>query len=401
MHELQTVLIYVVPILLVITVIVVVHELGHFLTARAFGVAVDRFSIGFGRPVLSWRDRSGVEWRVGWLPLGGYVKFAGDENAASVPDRTDLAAMRAAIVAEEGLGAERKYLPFKPLWQRSLVVVAGPLANFVLATALFAAVFGALGERLVSNRVAEVVPAGAAARAGFQVGDVVLTADGHDIRGFQDLQDYVQYRAGVPIDFGVDRAGRRLRLVGTPDTELVASPFGGAQPVGHLGLAARGGVWKRYSPLQAVERGASQTWKVASTTVFYLGRVVRGEVSADQFHSLLGMGKATGSYTQEAISDAKAARVDPVLPIALLLVEVTASISVSIGLLNLLPVPTLDGGHLLFYAYELITKHPPRAGIQAAGFRAGLALLVGLMLFATWNDLQRLRVFQFVGSFFS
>ena len=401
MHELQTALIYVLPFLLVITVVVVVHELGHFLTARAFGVAVDQFSIGFGRAIMSWRDRSDVEWRIGWLPLGGYVKFAGDENAASMPDRTDLVAMRAAIVANEGVGAERKYLPFKPLWQRALVVVAGPLANFILATALFAIVFGAVGEPLVSRRVAQVVPGGAAARAGFEVGDVVLSADGHAVRSFRDLQAYVQYRAGIPIAFVVARAGRRAHLVGTPDVETIRNPVGGTQAVGRLGLGAQGGVWKRYGPAEAVERGASETWNVASGTLFYIGRVIRGQVSADQFSSILGMGKATGSFTQEAIADAKAARVNPSLPIAIILVEVAATISVSVGLLNLLPVPTLDGGHLLFYAYELITKHPPRAGIQAAGFRAGLALLVGLMLFATWNDLQRLRVFQFVGGLFS
>ena len=401
MHELQTALIYVVPFLLVITLLVVVHELGHFLTARAFGVAVDRFSIGFGRAIMSWRDRSGVEWRIGWLPLGGYVKFAGDENAASMPDHTNLAAMRAAIVAAEGAGAELKYLPFKPLWQRTLVVLAGPMANFLLATVLFSIFLAIFGEPLTAPRIAEVAPGGAAAQAGFRTGDVVLSGGGQRFDSFQDMQAYVQYRAGIPIDFTVMRGEARLHLIATPAKASEVSPFGGAQTVGRLGLIARGGVIKRYGPIQATVRGAEKTWEVASTTVFYLGRIVSGQVGADQLHSVVGIAHASGSITQQAVASARDAGVSWVVGVAYFLIQLAALMSVSVGLLNLLPVPTLDGGHLLFYAYELFTKHPPRAGIQAAGFRAGLALLVGLMLFATWNDLQRLRVFQLVGGLFS
>ncbi len=401
MHELQTALIYVVPFLLVITLLVVVHELGHFLTARAFGVAVDRFSIGFGRAIASWHDRSGVEWRIGWLPLGGYVRFAGDQNAASVPDQTDLTAMRAVIVANEGVGSELKYLPFKPLWQRALVVLAGPMANFVLATVLFSIFLGFFGEPVTSPRIAEVVPGSAAAQAGFQPGDVVLSGGGRTFDSFQDMQAFVQYRAGVPIDFTVLRGDTQLHLTATPATASEASPFGGAQTVGRLGLGARGGLIKRYGPIEAVARGAEKTWEVAATTIFYLGRIVSGQVGADQLHSVVGIAHASGSITQQAVASAHEAGVSWVVGVAYFLIQLAALMSVSVGLLNLLPVPTLDGGHLLFYAYELITKHPPRAGIQAAGFRAGLALLVGLMLFATWNDLQRLRVFQFVGSLFS
>ena len=402
MHDLpQTVVIFVAPFLLVITLLVVVHELGHFLTARAFGVSVERFSIGFGRAIASWRDKAGTEWRIGWLPLGGYVKFAGDDNIASVPDRTDLNSVRAAIVAAEGPGAERKYLPFKPLWQRALVVVAGPLANFLLAVVLFAIFLGAFGEPLTSTRVTLVVPGSAAARAGFVAGDAVLAGDGKRFDSFQDMQSYVQYRSGVPIDFTVERGSGHVHLTATPAAATEKSPFGGTQTVGRLGLGARGGVLKRYGPVAAVERGLEKTWEVTSATVFYLGRIVTGQVGADQIHSGVGIAYASGSITQQAIASAREAHVSGLVAVTYFLIQLAALMSVSVGLLNLLPIPTLDGGHLLFYAYELITKHPPRAGIQAAGFRAGLALLVGLMLFATWNDLQRLRVFQFVGSLFS
>jgi len=402
MHDLpQTALFYVAPFLAVITVIVVIHELGHFLTARAFGVAVDRFSIGFGRAIVSWRDRAGVEWRIGWLPLGGYVKFAGDENIASVPDQTDLNAVRDAIVAAEGPGAELKYLPFKPLWQRALVVVAGPMANFLLATALFSILFGAFGEQVVSTRIDRVVPGSAAAGAGFLPGDRLLAVDGHKVTTFQDMQEYVGVRLGVPIDFTLDRLNRRLHLTATPTAFAQSNPAGGTAKVGRLGIEARGGAHKRYGAVEAVGRGAEETWKVASSTMFYLGRMVTGQASGDQLTGILGMAHASGTLTKDAVATAKVAGVGWWVTVSYSLIAMAALVSVSVGLLNLLPVPTLDGGHLLFYGYELITKHPPRAGIQAAGFRAGLALLVGLMLFATWNDLQRLRVFQFVGSLFS
>ncbi|MEO8813399.1 MAG: M50 family metallopeptidase, partial [Caulobacteraceae bacterium] len=389
------------PFLLVVTVIVTIHELGHFLTAKAFGVAIDRFSIGFGRPIAMRRDRSGVEWRIGWLPLGGYVKFAGDGNAAGVPDGTDLAAARARIVAQEGAGAEAKYMPFKPLWQRALIVAAGPGANFVLAAALFSFFFGAFGEPVTSTRVDEVVPGGAAAAAGFQAGDTVLTADGRPMASFQDLQYYVQYRAGTPIDFGVRRGGTVLHMTARPTLARESSPFGGRQDVGRLGLAARGGELRRFGPLQAVRAGVSKTWEVTATTVFYLGRIVTGKVGADQLHSFVGIAHASGSMTKDAVAAAHDARISWLVAAAYFLIQLAALMSVSVGILNLLPIPVLDGGHLLFYAYESIARRPVGARAQAAGYRVGLALLVGLMLFATWNDLQQLRVFRFLGSLFS
>ena len=240
MAALQNAFLIVVPFLIVITLIVTVHELGHFLTARVFGVAVDRFSVGFGRALVSRRDRAGVEWRIGWLPLGGYVRFAGDENAASLPDRQDLADLRARIVADEGVGAERKYLHFKPLWQRALIVVAGPAANFLLSIALFSLFFAVFGEPMTSTRVDSVVTGGAAARAGFAPGDVVTRMDGKPLRSCEDLQSFVQYRAGVPIVFTVERAGHELGLTVTPTAVSQPSVFGGSQSVCRLGLIARG-----------------------------------------------------------------------------------------------------------------------------------------------------------------
>ena len=391
---------YVLPFLIVITVVVTIHELGHFVTARAFGVAIDRFSIGFGRALLAWKDRRGVEWRLGWLPLGGYVRFAGDDNAASVPDQTDLATMRAAIVEREGPGAERKYLHFKPLWQRALIVAAGPAANFALAVVLFSLCIALFGQPMSATRV-EVDPAGAAARAGFQSGDVLLRADGRPLRSFEDVQFYVQFRAGEPIDFTVGRGGRPLHLVVRPAAVQVSSPFGGAETIGRLGLTAPLGRLRRYGPIEALGMGLAKTGEVTATTIFYLGRIVSGQVGADQLHSFVGIAHASGAITKQAVALAHNAGVSWVIATAFFLIQLAALLSVSVGLLNLLPIPVLDGGHLLFYAYEGVVRRPLRASVQAAGYRVGLALLVGLMLFATWNDLQRLRVFHFFGSLFS
>jgi regulator of sigma E protease len=396
----QNAIVYVLPFLFLITVIVTIHELGHFVTARAFGVAIDRFSIGFGRALLSWKDRAGVEWRIGWLPFGGYVRFAGDENIASVPDKTDLETMRAAIVAREGSGAENRYLPFKPLWQRALIVVAGPAANFVLAVVLFSIVFAVFGEPLSTTRV-DVVPAEAAANAGFQSGDVILRADGHSMRNFEDIQFYVQFRAGAPIDFTVGRVGRQIHLVVRPAAVQVPSPFGGNETIGRLGLTAPLGKLQRFGPIEAVGMGVSKTFDVTTTTLFYLGRIVSGQVGANQLHSFIGIAHASGAMTKQAVAVAHDARISWVVATAFFLLQLAGLLSVSVGLLNLFPIPVLDGGHLLFYAYEWVAGRPLHARVQAAGYRVGLALLVGLMLFATWNDLQRLRAFHFFGSLFS
>ena len=196
----QSALITIASFLFVLTFVVTVHELGHFAAAKSMRVAVDRFSIGFGRAIASWYDKSGVEWRIGWIPLGGYVRFAGDENAASVPDKEDLEEMRHWILAEEGPQALKRYFHFKPLWQRAVVVAAGPFSNFVLSSVLFALLLGVFGELTLPARVAAVQPGSAAERAGFHAGDQVLAVDGHRIQGFEEMSRYVRMRAGDSIE---------------------------------------------------------------------------------------------------------------------------------------------------------------------------------------------------------
>jgi regulator of sigma E protease len=398
---LHTALISIVPYVVMISLIITIHELGHFLTAKACGVAIDRFSLGFGSALVKWRDRSGVEWRIGWIPLGGYVKFAGDENAASVPDQNDLRALRAAIVAREGPGAERRYLAFKPLWQRALIVLAGPAANFLLAAAIFAGFFMYFGHSNTPPVIKEVIPAEAGARAGLQAGDRIIAVDGKAVASFEQLQFYVQYRGGVPMDISIIRRGEPINVRVRPDIDREPSAFGGDQAVGRLGLLATPAEMRRVDPVQAIGLGVSQTYQVSATTLFYLGRIVTGQVGADQLHSVVGMVHASGAITRQAMTAAHNSGVSWVYAEVFFLSQLAAVMSVSIGLLNLLPIPTLDGGHLMFFAYEWFARRPAAARVQAAGYRAGLALLVGLMLFATWNDVERLRLFRVFGTLFS
>ena len=393
------------PFVIVLGLVVTIHELGHFLAAKACGVAVDVFSIGFGRAILSWRDRSGTEWRLAWIPLGGYVRFAGDENAASAPSSAEeLAELRREVLEREGPAALKSYFHFKPIWQRAIVVAAGPAANFVLSITVLSVLLGIVGERSLPARIDQVQAGAPAAVAGFVSGDLIQQADGKPIDSFQALQEYVQIRAGSPIRFVVSRAGHPVTLTATPVLHDMDNGMGGHQKIGVLGLTAVNRpsdiIYHHYSPLGAVRAGAERTWDMLSTTVFILKRLVSGQVPADQLSGPLGIAQLSSQVVHAGAAGAPNFGLK-LLGAAANLLTLAAVLSVSVGFMNLLPVPVLDGGHLLFYAYEAVARRPLGARIQAAGYRVGLALLLGLMLFATWNDVHRLRVFQFLGGLFS
>ena len=400
---LQDAVIYSLPWLLLLTLIITVHELGHFLAAKACGVAIDQFSIGFGHALASWRDRSGVQWRIGWIPLGGYVRFAGDENAASVPDQNDLNQLRQDIIKSEGAAAVGRYFHFKPLWQRAFITVAGPAANFVLAIVIFTTILLVFGAHQLPARVAQIVPGSAAEAAGFKAGDIIVRADGRNVRAFDDVQEVVQIRGGLPTLFIVQRGHENISIIATPRWKSVSDSIAGEQRIGQLGIAPnqdpKDFVVVKYDPWSALVAGTRQTWRTLQMSVFGLGRILTGQISADQLHGPLGIAHMTGNLVK---ASAEAA---PNLKSLLLfgggnLLKFAAIISVGIGFMNLLPVPVLDGGHLMFYAIEAATSRPVSAHIQAAGFRVGLALVLGLMLFATWNDLQQSQVFKFIGGLF-
>jgi len=360
------------PFLFVLTLVVFFHELGHFVVARWAGVRVLVFSIGFGPELFGFNDRRGTRWKVCAIPLGGYVKFFGDENAASVPDQTTLATM-----SEE----ERRHsFVYQPVGRRAGIVVAGPLANFVLAITIFASLFMLFGKPSTSARVDAVQPGSAAEAAGFQSGDVVLSINGRTIESFSDMQQIVSTSAGETLVFEVDRGGgQRITLKATPTLKEVKDRFGNVHRQGILGITrspSPGDVnFQPVGPLKAVVLGCERTWFVIERTLSYIGGVVSGREAADQLGGPIRIAQVSGQVASEGLTS---------------LLSLAAVLSVSIGLLNLFPVPLLDGGHLLFYGIEALRGKPLSERAQEVGFRIGLAIVVMLMIFATYNDILHL-----------
>ncbi|WEK48806.1 MAG: RIP metalloprotease RseP [Candidatus Kaistia colombiensis] len=362
---------YLIPFLFVLTIVVFFHELGHFLVARWCGVRVKAFSIGFGPELIGFNDRRGTRWKISAIPLGGYVKFLGDEDAASTPSRAAIETM-----AEE----DRKDTFFaKNVWQRAAIVAAGPIANFILAIVIFAGIFAVYGREVTSARVDQIVPGGAAEAAGFQVGDLVLSIDGSPISSFSDLQRIVSASADETLSIRVERAGSEVTLQATPQRREVTDRFGNVHKIGQLGLSrsATGGDVKleRFSPPQAVWQGAKETWFIVTRTFDYIGGIFTGRESTEELGGPIRVAQVSGQVATLGV---------------VALINLAAILSVSIGLLNLFPVPMLDGGHLLFYLLEIIRGRPLSERAQDIGFRIGLAAVLMLMIFTTWNDIIHL-----------
>ena len=362
---------YVVPFLFVLTVVVFFHELGHFLMARLCGIKVLVFSIGFGPEIAGFNDRYGTRWKISAVPLGGYVKFFGDDNAASVPDQAAAASMS---------DADRKdSFMFQPVGLRAAVVAAGPIANFILAIAIFAAIFMTVGKQTTSARVDTVQPASAAEAAGFKPGDLVTAINGEKIESFSDMQRIVSISAGETLSIDVDRGGAPINLKAAPQLKELKDNFGNVHRLGVLGISrsmSPGDIkTEKAGPLRAIVMGAQETWFVVDRTLAYIGGVFVGREAADQLGGPIRIAQVSGQVATAGFTA---------------LIHLTAVLSVSIGLLNLFPIPLLDGGHLLFYAIETIRGRPLSERAQEVGFRIGLAVVVMLMIFATFNDILRL-----------
>ena len=362
---------YLIPFLFVLTVVVFFHELGHFLVARWCGVRVMVFSVGFGPELLGFTDRYGTRWKLAAIPLGGYVKFFGDENAASVPDQSAVASMSA---------EERRYSFFhKPVSQRAAVVAAGPIANFILAIVIFAAVFSIYGRQSSSARVDAVQTGSAAADAGFHPGDVVLSIDGRTVNSFSDMQRIVGANAGRTLEFKVDRGGAPVTLRATPALKQGKDGFGNKYCQAVLGvirsMTPAEVKTESVGPLTAIGLGISETWFIIERTFSYIGGIFVGRECADQLGGPIRIAQISGQVASVSFAA---------------LMHLTAMLSVSIGLLNLFPVPLLDGGHLVFYAIEAARGRPLSERAQEIGFRIGLALVLMLMIFATFNDIIHL-----------
>jgi regulator of sigma E protease len=358
---------YVVPFLFVLTIVVFFHELGHFLIARWCGVRVVTFSIGFGPELIGFNDRHGTRWKLAAIPLGGYVKFFGDENAASVPDSETIGQM-----SEE---ERRESFFYKPVSQRAAIVAAGPIANFILAIVIFAAVFTLYGKQAAPARVETVQPNSAAQAAGFQPSDLIVSINGRKIDTFTDMQRVVSSSAGQPLDIEIDRGGARTTVKATPTLTEIKDNFGNVHRIGVLGITGARGEPVKVDPLTAVKLGVEETWFVVERTLSYIGGVVVGKESADQLGGPIRIAQVSGQVATAGF---------------VALIHLAAVLSISIGLLNLFPIPLLDGGHLLFYAIEAIRGRPLSDRAQEYGFRIGLAIVLLLMIFATFNDILHL-----------
>jgi len=377
-----SILIYVGAFLSVLTVVVFFHELGHFSIARLCGVRVETFSIGFGRELFGWNDSKGTRWKICLLPLGGYVKFWGDESAASTPDGEALKKM---TPAEQAVSFHHKSLP-----QKMAVVMAGPLANFVLALVILTALYTVLGRTVTVPRVDGVQPGSAAEQAGFKPGDIVRTINGRVIEDFADLQRNVMLASGDSLLIEISRDGQALQLVATPRLEEFTDPYGNVQRRGLLGIMhtadAADQVRHKVGPLSAFALGAKEVYYIVDQTFVYIGRVFAGKEGADQMGGPLRIAQISGQVAQVSIAA---------------LIHLTAVLSVSIGLINLFPVPMLDGGHLMFYVIEAVIRRPVNPRVLDFSYRIGFAAVISLMIFVTWNDLVNLHVVDFLTGLFS
>jgi len=363
---------YIIPFLFVLTIVVFFHELGHFLVARWAGVKVLTFSLGFGPELAGFNDRHGTRWKISAIPLGGYVKFFGDESEASTPASSETLA---SMTEEERAGS----FHHKKVGPRAAIVAAGPIANFILAIVIFTCLFTFFGKPSTTARVDKVEAGSAAAKADFQVGDVVTAIDGKVIGSFSDMQRIVGVRAGDTLNFTIKRGDSSLQLKGTPELREVKDSFGNVHRLGVLGItratAPGDVVTERVDPATALWLGVKETWFVVERTLAYIGGVFTGREAADQVGGPLRIAQISGQVATIGLAA---------------LVHLAAVLSISIGLLNLFPVPLLDGGHLLFYAVEAVRGRPLSERAQEMGFRIGLGLVLMLMVFATYNDILHL-----------
>ncbi|MGF6255901.1 RIP metalloprotease RseP [Ensifer sp. LBL] len=360
---------YVIPFLLVLTLLVFVHEMGHYLVGRWSGIRILAFSIGFGPELVGWTDRHGTRWKLAAIPLGGYVKFYGDEDAASVPDYKRLEALAPEERSQTFLGAK--------LWKRAATVAAGPIANFILAIAIFAVLFSVYGRQVADPVVARVNENSAAAQAGVVPGDRLISIDSTPVVTFDDVRRYVSVRPEMPISIRIERNGAMLDLSMVPQRTELTDQFGNKMEIGVIGILTdqEAGNFRtvNYGPIEAVGQGVLQSWHVVTGTFDYLSNVVTGRMKADQIGGPIRVAKVSGQMATLGIP---------------FLLNIAAILSVSIGLLNLMPVPVLDGGHLMFYAVEALRGRPVGPAAQDVAYRIGFAMVLMLMVFATWNDIS-------------
>jgi regulator of sigma E protease len=355
--------------LIVLTVLVFVHEFGHYAIARWNGVRIDVFSIGFGPELFGWWDRAGTRWKFSTIPLGGYVKMFGDSDASSgqpLPGLDRLAQ-----------GERNVSFHYKRLGQRAAIVAAGPAANFAFAIVVLTVLFMTFGQPYTPAEVGQVQPGSAAEQGGIRAGDVILSIDGQAVARFEDVQQAVRMNPGIAMAIAVTREAKTLTLQVTPARTEVTDRFGNRYEIGLLGIARSGMEYIKRDPMTALYQAVGETWNLSASTLQAMWQMVKGTRTTDELGGPLRIAQMSGEVARGGIA--------PVLTFMALL-------SVSLGLINLFPVPILDGGHLLFYAAEAIRGRPLGQKAQEYGFRIGLALVLTLMVFTTWNDLVHIGI---------
>lgn len=361
------------PFLVILTVLVFVHEMGHYLIARRNGVRVEVFSIGFGPEIFGWTDKAQTRWKISLLPLGGYVKMFGDADAASRPD-TEMGE----LTAEERAVA----FPYKRLSQRAWIVAGGPIANYLFAIVLLAGLFMAIGQPFTPPVVGTVLENSAAERAGLLPDDRIIEINGWDIQSFEDIKRRISLGLGEDAAIVVLRDGREVSLLAKPDIVETIDNFGNKQSEGRLGISRSGIEFIEHGPVSAVWSASKETVSLTVSILKAVGQIIAGTRSAKELGGPLRIAKMSGQVAASGV---------------VFVVWFMALLSINLGLINLFPIPMLDGGHLLFYAIEAVRGRPLGERAQEYGFRIGLALVLGLMVFATWNDVvHHLKVVEFI-----
>jgi regulator of sigma E protease len=349
--------------LLVIGPLVFVHEMGHYLVARWFGTKVEKFSIGFGREILGWTDKRGTRWKIGWMPLGGYVQFAGDLNAASQPDP------KLNDVPDEERAA---LFQFKPVGQRFLIILAGPMINFLFAIILFMGIFASYGQAQNAPVVSAIEEGSVADQAGFELGDEIRAIDGRAVDRFDELADYVRLRPDQQMRFDILREGRDVTITAVTADITIADRFGNEARIGRLGIRSDVLEMEALGVTELPGAAIKQTLSSLEMITVGLGQIITGRRSIEELGGPLRIAQFSGQTASLGLYA---------------FLFFMAAISINLGFINLLPIPMLDGGHLVFYAAEAVRRRPIKPEAQEWAFRMGLAVLLSFMLMVTVIDL--------------
>lgn len=354
---------YVVPFLVVLSLVVFVHEFGHYWVARRNGVRVEVFSVGFGPELFGRTDRHGTRWKVSAIPLGGYVKMLGDADATSA-------------TADAATAADPESFPSKSVWQRMAIVAAGPAANFVFAIVVLAVLFTVSGRPFTPAEVGAIQPGSPAAAAGLQPDDRILAVDGDEIQSFEELQAIVRGSAEVPLRLTVQRDGEQRDIVVTPGLSEITDRFGNVHRIGLIGVSRAGVEFRKSNPVFAVFEATAETGRMIGGTLHAIGEMIIGARGTQELGGPLRIAQMSGEIAR-----------DGVVP----LLWFSAVLSINLGLINLFPIPMLDGGHLVLYGIEAARGRPLTERSQEIAFRIGLAMVLSLMIFATWNDISHFK----------